>query len=96
LAFDHDWVELAAAGTVAVAVIVRRATGIAIWRAAVPFTTGLVEMEHDIRLPGRILCSCAEAPRPGSAVTLCRIRTEGGGIVHAFEHHCQSALEEAE
>jgi uncharacterized protein len=90
LSFAYAWVRLEPHGTVHVAVVVARSTGAPQWRAAVPFTSGLVEMEHGLRLPGRILCSCAAPLRAGRAVTLCRIKTEGDGVVHAFWHDCPS------
>src|SRR5690348_9515858 len=57
LSFEHSWQRIAPNGIVATAVVVRRATGDKAWAAHVPFASGLVDLEHGLRLPGRILCT---------------------------------------
>ena len=86
LAFEFDWEPLAKSGTVHVAVLVSRAAGR--WDGAVPFTAGLVNMDHGIRLPGRIFCRCGAGSSPGAPVDLCGVPDADGGHVFAFTHDC--------
>lgn len=86
LSFDFDWEPLARAGRVHVTVLVSRASGR--WDGAVPFTAGLVNMDHGIRLPGRVLCRCGAGTSPGAAVALCAVPDADGGHVFAFTHDC--------
>src|SRR5690349_5090377 len=60
LSFESTWQPIDPAGTVAAAVVVHRATGGRDWAAHVPFVSGLVDLEHGLRLPGRILCTCGD------------------------------------
>src|SRR5438132_10777818 len=48
--FDHTWGPISPEGTVAIAVKVRRATGDPRWGRHVPFLSGLVDLEHGLRL----------------------------------------------
>lgn len=86
LAFEFDWEPLAKSGTVHVAVLVSRAAGR--WDGGVPFTAGLVNMDHGIRLPGRIFCRCGAGSSPGAPVDLCGVPDADGGHVFAFTHDC--------
>lgn len=61
LSVESTWTPVAPEGTVACAVVVNRATGDRRWGAHVPFLSGLVDLEHGLRLPGRIACTCGEA-----------------------------------
>ena len=86
LAFEFDWEPLAKSGTVHVAVLVSRAAGR--WDGGVPFTAGLVNMDHGIRLPGRIFCRCGAGSSPGAPVDLRGVPDADGGHVFAFTHDC--------
>jgi len=90
--FESTWEPISPDGVVAAAVRVRRATGEQEWQAHVPFLSGIVELEHGLRLPGRIACTCGEALRRGTAVRAVVMPAGGGGIdVHGFAHSCVSA-----
>ena len=79
-----------AGGTVAAAVVVRRATGDPAWGAHAPFASGIVDLAHGLRLPGRILCTCGEGLRRGSAVRAVVLTSSGHPAVMAFGHACVS------
>lgn len=92
LSMDHQWVDVDADGTVAVAVLVERATGNPVWQDAVPFLTGLVDTHAGIRLPGRILCRCGKGAVNGTKVGVVRIRTRSDHLAYAFEHNCEGNM----
>jgi uncharacterized protein len=86
-----DW-ELTAvdpAGTVDASIIVERVTSGSVWARHVPYRTGLITLAGGLRVPGRILCDCGAAARPGTPVTMCRIPALGGTAVWAFRHSCR-------
>jgi uncharacterized OB-fold protein len=89
LAFDFTWEPVSPAGRVAAAVVVQRATGEAAWSAHVPFASGIVDVEHGVRLPGRILCACGEGLRHGAAVRAVVLTSAGHVPVMAFRHDCE-------
>ena len=86
--FAHTWAPISPGGRVAAAVVVRRATGDPVWGAHVPFASGIVDLEHDLRLPGRILCSCGEGLRRGAAVRAVVLTSSRHPAVMAFRHAC--------
>jgi len=88
LSFDYTWEPLGGNGTVAVAAVVRRATGDKAWEPYVPFISGLVDLEHGLRLPGRILCTCGAATRRGTEVHAVVLTAPGRSDVHGFMHSC--------
>ena len=90
LAFEHTWAAISPEGTVAVAVVVHRATGDPAWGRHVPFRSGLVDLEHGLRLPGRIVCTCGEALNRGARVRAVVLTSTGGVAVYAFAHACIS------
>jgi uncharacterized OB-fold protein len=90
LSLRYDWKEIAATGRVSAAITVHRATGDAAWAGAVPFLTGVVDLDAGLRLPGRLLCHCGLAARHGTPVTLVSIPTTGPVSAYAFEHSCHA------
>jgi uncharacterized OB-fold protein len=86
--FEHSWGRIAGDGRVAVAALVHRATGDPAWSAHAPFLSGIVDVEHGLRLPGRIFCTCGEAGRRGTAVRAVVVETPDRVAVHAFAHNC--------
>ena len=91
LSFDHSWEAIDPEGTTAVAVVVHRATGEQDWAAHVPFVSGLVDVEHGLRLPGRIACTCGEATRRGASVRAVTLAAPGQTTVYGFAHSCIAA-----
>ena len=96
LSFEHTWEAISPAGTVAAAVVVRRATGDPVWSAHVPFASGIVDLEHDLRLPGRILCVCGEGLRRGARVRAVLLTSSGHPAVMAFRHACAAETAEGD
>lgn len=92
--FEHAWRPLDPVGTVAAVVVVRRATGERVWSEHVPFLSGMVDMAHDLRLPGRVLCTCGEARQRGTPVRAVRLVAEGHPVLHAFAHACVLTTED--
>lgn len=88
LSFEATWEPLSADGRVAAAVIVRRPTGDQIWAGRVPFASGIVDLEHDLRLPGRILCQCGAGLRKGAVVRAVVVTSRSQRAVLAFRHDC--------
>jgi uncharacterized OB-fold protein len=88
LSFELTWEPIAVVGTVATAVRVQRATGDAAWGAHVPFISGNVDVEHGLRLPGRILCPCGEALRRGTPVRVVLLTAPGRPTIPGFAHDC--------
>ncbi len=86
--FEFSWREISPEGTVAVAAVVHRATGEREWSAHVPFVSGLVDLEHGLRLPGRIACTCGEATARGAPVRAVVMASPGRIPVHGFAHSC--------
>ena len=86
--FDFSWREISPEGTVAAAVVVHRATGEREWAAHVPFISGLVDLEHGVRLPGRIACTCGEATTRGAPVRAVVMAAPGRIPVQGFAHSC--------
>jgi uncharacterized OB-fold protein len=86
--FEFSWKGISPEGTVAAAVVVHRATGEKEWSAHVPFVSGLVDLEHGLRLPGRIACTCGEAIRRGTPVRTVIMTAPECIPVHGFAHSC--------
>jgi uncharacterized protein len=82
------WTEVGAAGTVAAAVRVQRATGHKSWATEVPYISGLVDLEHDLRLPGRIICACGTALQRGTPVAAVVLDSPSRGSILGFAHAC--------
>jgi uncharacterized protein len=76
------------AGTVAASIVVERVTSGSLWAQHVPYRTGLVDLACGLRVPGRILCGCGQAARPGTPVHMFRIAAQDGQHVFAFRHFC--------
>jgi uncharacterized OB-fold protein len=88
LGLDFSWQEICPQGAVAAVVEVQRSPRSAEWAAAVPFVSGLVDMEVGIRLPGRILCSCGVAREQGTSVEAVVVPAAGKTRLYAFAHAC--------
>ena len=73
---------------VAASIVIERVTSGSVWAQHVPYRTGLVDLAAGLRVPGRILCNCGRAARPGTPVRMCRVATEKGQQVFAFAHDC--------
>jgi uncharacterized OB-fold protein len=86
--FELQWEPVDPAGMVASAVTVHRATGDPEWAAHVPFLSGTVDMEHGLRVPGQILCSCGKATLRGAPVRVVLLTGPQRTTVHAFAHAC--------
>jgi uncharacterized OB-fold protein len=95
LSLDFTWQEISPHGVVAATIEVERSTRSQEWAAAVPFISGLVDMEAGVRLPGRILCSCGAATEQGAPVEAVVVPAAEGTKVYAFAHACpdRSSLE---
>jgi uncharacterized protein len=85
---DSELTGVDTSGTVAVSITVERVTSGSVWAQHVPYRTGLVSLAGGLRIPGRILCDCGEAARPGTPVQMCRVSALGGAPVWAFRHSC--------
>jgi uncharacterized OB-fold protein len=93
LSFESTWRPISPRGTVAIAVRVHRATGNKVWAAHAPFISGLVDMEHGVRLPGRIHCTCGEATKRATSVSAVVIDSPGGVPILGFMHACVARKE---
>ena len=93
---DYVLDDIDGSGTVAVSIVIERVTSGSVWAAQVPYRTGLVNLGAGPRVPGRILCRCGQAARPGTPVRMCRVAAAEGqadGQAHgqymfAFAHEC--------
>lgn len=92
---DYVLSEVEARGSVATSIVIERVTSGSVWARHVPFRAGLVDLAGGLRVPGRILCRCGAAARPGTPVTMCRVAAEGGQLVYAFSHACPPATDTA-
>ena len=81
-------VPVSGRGRVAVVVTVHVATGGQEWAGAVPYVSGLVDMEGGARLPGRVLCTCGEPIEKGTVVDAVRVPSRSGSDIYAFAHQC--------
>ena len=86
---DHELTGVDSSGTVDVSIVVERVTSGSVWAQHVPYRTGLVTLAGGLRVPGRILCDCGQAARPGTPVTMCRLPALDGTPVWAFRHSCR-------
>jgi uncharacterized OB-fold protein len=86
--FDYSWEPISPSGRVAAAVTVRRATGDAVWATHVPFASAIVDVDHGLRLPGRLLCRCGQGSRRGSAVEAVVLGAPRLAPVLGFAHGC--------
>jgi len=85
---DYVLDDIDGSGTVAASIVIERVTSGSVWAAHVPYRTGLVTLDAGPRVPGRILCRCGQAARPGTPVRMCRIAATDGQDVFAFAHQC--------
>jgi len=85
---DYVLDDVDGSGTVAASIVIERVTSGSVWAAHVPYRTGLVNLHAGPRVPGRILCACGQAARPGTPVRMCRVAATGGQEVFAFAHQC--------
>jgi len=85
---DYVLDDVDGSGTVAASIVIERVTSGSVWAAHVPYRTGLVNLHAGPRVPGRILCTCGQAARPGTPVRMCRVAATGGQEVFAFAHQC--------
>jgi uncharacterized OB-fold protein len=85
---DYALDDIDGTGTVAASIVIERVTSGSVWAAHVPYRTGLVDLEAGLRVPGRILCRCGQAARPGTPVRMCRVTAADGQDVFAFAHQC--------
>lgn len=58
------------------------------WQLLTPYLTGAVDLEGGLRLPGRIICDCREARKPGTPVRGVLLETTDGTPVYGFAHAC--------
>jgi uncharacterized OB-fold protein len=87
--FDWRWTAASKQeGTVAVVARVHRATGEHLWQAYVPYYSGLVDIEEDLRVPARILCDCGAVTEPATAVRAVTLASPSGDVVLGFAHSC--------
>jgi uncharacterized protein len=86
---DYSLADTDGSGTVAVSIVIERVTSGSVWAQHVPYRTGLVNLAAGPRIPGRILCRCGQAARPGTPVRMCRVTAADGAQVFAFYHECQ-------
>jgi uncharacterized protein len=89
--FDYAWTPIEPTGRTSAVVEVTRATGDAIWGVHVPYLSGTVDVAHDLRLPGRILCSCGSARERGVAVHAVVLTARDRRPVHAWAHTCMDS-----
>jgi uncharacterized OB-fold protein len=98
LSSDYSWEPIDPQGTVNVAIRAHEAvaelpaSGVSLpepWRSMTPYLTGAVDMAVGVRLPGRILCLCGRARRPGTPVRAVLIDAADGATNYAFLHDCQ-------
>ncbi|WP_181311294.1 Zn-ribbon domain-containing OB-fold protein [Nocardioides campestrisoli] len=98
LGLDADWEAIDPAGTVNVAVRAHEAvatlppSGVSLpapWKGLAPYLTGAVDMPAGVRLPGRIICRCGEALRPGTPVRAVLLDTLSGLTGYGFAHACE-------
>ncbi|MBN9110228.1 MAG: OB-fold domain-containing protein [Pseudonocardia sp.] len=83
--FDHEWTDVATAGTVSAAVTVRRATGDPLWAGEVPLVSAQIDMDSaGVRLPGRILCDPDTPPPHGTPVDAAYLAAADGYGVLCF------------
>lgn len=85
---EHQLAEVDGRGTVATSILVERVTSGSVWSELAPYRTGLVNLDAGPRVPGRLLCACGLAARPGTPVRMCRVAARGGTAVFAFRHDC--------
>ncbi len=85
---DYVLDDIDGSGTVAASIVIERVTSGSVWAAQVPYRTGLVSLDAGPRVPGRILCCCGQAARPGTPVRMCRVAAADGQDVFAFAHQC--------
>jgi uncharacterized OB-fold protein len=89
---DHVLADVDGSGVVTASIVIERVTSGSVWARHVPYRTGLVDLAAGLRVPGRILCRCGQAARPGTPVRMCRVAAEGGQQVFAFRHDCDAQV----
>jgi uncharacterized protein len=102
LSGEYTWEAIDPHGVVDVAIQVHRAvgeqapSGISLldpWRAIAPYKTGVVDMVAGVRLPGRILCECGDALKPGAEVVAVTMDAALDTTVYGFVHGCHDLSE---
>lgn len=88
LSRDYVLADVDGRGVVAASIVVERVTSGSLWAQRIPYRTGLIDLPAGLRIPGRILCDCGQAARPGTSVRMCRVDTDEGQQVFAFAHDC--------
>jgi uncharacterized OB-fold protein len=88
----HVLVDVDGSGVVAASIVIERVTSGSVWARHVPYRTGLVDLADGLRIPGRILCHCGRAARPGTPVRMCRVAAAEGQQVFAFSHQCDEQV----
>jgi uncharacterized protein len=98
LSEEYAWEAIDPRGTVNVAIRAHEAvselpaSGVSLpepWRGMTPYLTGAVDMTAGVRLPGRIICRCGAALRPGTPVQAVLLNGLDGTTVYGFEHDCE-------
>lgn len=101
-----SWEEIDPRGQIDVAIEVHRAvsslrpSGVSLtepWRSMTPYISGVVTMTEGVRLPGRIVCDCGAALRPGTEVEAVTMDTVNETVNYGFLHDCgQGAGDDSE
>lgn len=98
LSEDFSWEEIEPRGKVNVAIEAHRAvaempaSGLSLsdpWRSIAPYISGAVDMAAGVRLPGRIICSCGDALKPGTEVTAVLLDAAHEITIYGFLHECE-------
>src|SRR5687767_2209324 len=97
LSAEFAWQAIDPRGVVDVAIEVHRAvaeqppSGLSLppsWRGIAPYKTGVVDMRVGVRLPGRIVCECGDALKPGAEVVAVLMDAADDVTVYGFKHEC--------
>ncbi|MBB3085531.1 Zn-ribbon domain-containing OB-fold protein [Geodermatophilus sabuli] len=97
LSGEYAWEPIDPRGTVNVAIRAHEAvsdlpaSGVSLpepWRGMTPYLTGAVDMPAGVRLPGRIVCTCGRALRPGTPVRAVLLEAADGATTYGFAHAC--------
>lgn len=83
------WRSISPWGRVRTAIVVERARPGSTWNRAIPFATGLVDLDDGVRMPGRLICDCGEVLKTGAAVRFVTAGPVEGISTYAFAHVCR-------